>query len=57
MSPAYADLHEVAGSVAYFERKFDVAEASLRRAERLGAPNLVARAERLARNDGARRVR
>ena len=26
-------------------------------AERLGAPNLVARAERLARNDGARRVR
>ena len=36
---AHADLHEVAGSVAYFERKFDVAEASLRRAERLGAPS------------------
>jgi len=39
LSPAYADLHEVAGSVAYFERKFEVAEASLRRAERLGAPS------------------
>jgi len=38
LSPAHADLHEMAGSVAFFERRFDAAEESLRRAERLGAP-------------------
>ncbi len=38
LSPAHADLHEVAGSVAYFQRRFEASEASLRTAERLGAP-------------------
>lgn len=38
LAPAHPGLHELAGAVAYFERRYEPAEASLRLAAKLGAP-------------------
>lgn len=38
LAPAHPGLHELAGAVAYFERRYEPAEASLQMAAKLGAP-------------------